>query len=588
MNKRNYIGLSTTPHDSALAVVDSRGEVVFAEGTERYLQNKRAIGSPPDLLRRTAEIITRYCEPGSELVAAFSWSERREASMRRMLEGLDRAQVMLERQFTTPPAFACEGVQTGRYMTLAHLGMDLMSGAALDFEAARVWGARYTGISKRRYDHHLAHAATAAFTSPFEEAVCAIVDGYGEDTSCDFYHYHNGKLERLSHSPPSSHAGLAASLGMFYEEICRTCGFDSTSGEEWKVMGLAAYGRHDERLYHLLRSLFVVDGLQLGTVTEGRQFAIWRELYHMRRKKGEPALQAANIAFTAQEVFTDVLCELLNNLRSLSLSENLVFGGGCALNSSANGCILNRTGFRNLHVSCAPADDGNAVGAALLAYREDHPELPAPARFQSPYLGSTMSGETLSNLMRFSEIPTLVDCKGGAPERAAWLLAEGKIVGWVQGRAEFGPRALGNRSILADPRSPCIKEEINSRVKFREEFRPFAPSILHEFGPQYFETYQESPYMERTLRFRPEIARRVPGVVHEDGTGRLQTVKKEWNERYYRLIQRFYELTDIPLVLNTSFNVMGKPIAHSVEDVIAVFYTSGLDAVFIDDIMIEK
>jgi carbamoyltransferase len=168
------------------------------------------------------------------------------------------------------------------------------------------------------------------------------------------------------------------------------------------------------------------------------------------------------------------------------------------------------------------------------------------------------------------------------------LLSQGKIVGWVQGRAEFGPRALGNRSILADPRSHTIKDQINSRVKFREEFRPFAPSILHEFGHQYFEDYQESPYMERTLRFRRSVLERVPGVVHVDHTGRLQTVKKEWNERYYNLLDECYKLTGVPILSNTSFNIMGKPIIHTLEDAVAVFYTSGLDALVIDNLLIEK
>ena len=145
-----------------------------------------------------------------------------------------------------------------------------------------------------------------------------------------------------------------------------------------------------------------------------------------------------------------------------------------------------------------------------------------------------------------------------------------------------------NRSILADPRSPEVKEKINARVKFREEYRPFAPSILHEYGNEYFENYQESPYMERTLKFRKEVYDKVPGVVHVDGTGRLHTVKKEWNEKYHRLITEFYKLTGIPVLLNTSFNVMGKPIVHSVEDAIAVFYTSGLDALVIEDKLFIK
>jgi carbamoyltransferase len=205
-----------------------------------------------------------------------------------------------------------------------------------------------------------------------------------------------------------------------------------------------------------------------------------------------------------------------------------------------------------------------------------------------PYLGSRLSPESLSMLERFGSGPVVRRSDKGVCREAAQMLARGKIIGWAQGRAELGPRALGNRSILADPRRPEVKDELNERVKFREEFRPFAPSILHELGPQYFENYAESPYMERTLRYRREVMDQVPGVVHVDGTGRLQSVKQEWNSRYYELIREFYELTGVPVVLNTSFNVMGKPIIHSVQDAVSVFMLSGLDAMFLEDMVVEK
>jgi carbamoyltransferase len=228
------------------------------------------------------------------------------------------------------------------------------------------------------------------------------------------------------------------------------------------------------------------------------------------------------------------------------------------------------------------------VGAALLSYQRDHPNWRPRAEVQSPFLGTPIGGEALHNLIRFDRSELVTHHPGKIHEIAAELLAEGQIIGWAQGRAEFGPRALGNRSILADARDPDVKDMINGRVKFREEFRPFAPSILHEFGPEYFENYQESPYMDRTLRFRPEVTHKVPGVVHVNGTGRLQTVKREWNPKYYDLISAFHRLTSIPLVLNTSFNIMGKPIIHSVEDAVAVLHTTGLDALVIDDYLIRR
>jgi carbamoyltransferase len=177
---------------------------------------------------------------------------------------------------------------------------------------------------------------------------------------------------------------------------------------------------------------------------------------------------------------------------------------------------------------------------------------------------------------------------GTIAAETAKLLADGKLVGWVQGRAEFGPRALGNRSILADPRPADMKDKINSLVKFREEFRPFAPSILDEFGSEYFENYQVTPYMDRTLGFKETAREKVPAIVHVNATGRLQSVRREWNERYYDLIHEFYKLTGVPMLLNTSFNIMGKPIIHSVEDAVGLFFTTGLDALVIEDCLIEK
>jgi carbamoyltransferase len=314
------------------------------------------------------------------------------------------------------------------------------------------------------------------------------------------------------------------------------------------------------------------------------------KIHDIRRREGESPFAAADIAYAGQQVFSEVYFEFLNNLCKLGISENLIIGGGCALNSSANGRILEQTNFNGLHVFSAPGDDGNALGAAWLAFYEDYPgakKEKAPV-LQSPYLGSEMSKGTLDKMQNFGPAKQTRLEFAEVCRRTAAILAEGKLVGWVQGRAEFGPRALGNRSILADARYPDMKDKINTRVKFREAFRPFAPSILNECGPEYFIDYQESPYMERTLRFREEVISQVPAVVHEDGTGRLQTVKLEWNERFYLLIQEFYGLTGVPLLLNTSFNVMGKPIIHTVEDALSVFYTSGLDALVIGNIMIEK
>jgi len=409
-----------------------------------------------------------------------------------------------------------------------------------------------------------------------------VVDGYGEGGSIDYYHYKDGKIKLIKK------VRGVASLGLLYATCTIFCGFDPMKGEEWKVMGLAPYGKLDEDLYEAFKALIQVKGLEIKYSSKENVKNLITKLASVGSSKEAFPLRAANIAYTTQLIYSEVMTELLNNFYELGLSDNLILGGGCALNSAYNGQISEKTKFKNLYVPSAPADDGNAIGSALLSYYKDHPHQTRTPKIQSPYLGSSISKLSLARLQEFGKFNKLRHLPQKIHQEAAALLAQGKLLGWVQGRAEFGPRALGNRSILADPRPADMKDKINSLVKFREEFRPFAPAILHEFGEEYFENYQESPYMERTLKFRQEVIDRVPAVVHIDRTGRLQSVKKEWNERFYELIQAFYDLTGVPILLNTSFNVMGKPIIHSVEDAIVVFFTTGLDALVIEDYIIEK
>lgn len=351
-------------------------------------------------------------------------------------------------------------------------------------------------------------------------------------------------------------------------------------------MGLASYGKVDQKLYDLIRPLIKVNGLQLK---EGSKTgANYKALHGMRRQAGIPALEYADFAASAQLIFSETLFQLLRNIYELRVSEHLIFSGGCALNSSANGAIIENTPFKEVFVSSAPADDGNAVGAAYRAYMEHNPYAKRGDGVHHPYLGSSMTSSSFDRLKRHCGFRSEELDDETLFRTMAMALADGKIVGWTQGRAEFGPRALGNRSILADPRRLGVKERINAEVKFREEFRPFAPSILHEYGDEYFHNYQFTPYMERTLRFKDAVKAKVPGVVHVDGTGRLQSVTRKLNPRYYDLIKAFQDITGVPVLLNTSFNVMGKPIIHSVEDAVAVFQTTGLDLLVIDNTVFVK
>ncbi len=564
---RNYLGLATTLHDPAVAIVNERGEVVFAEALERPLQQKRAFHQPPDDLMRIAELLETWTTPGAERVVAQSWLPRRWKSV------LFRA------------AWLIAGRRVSPLLRPTMLGqMNAFDVATLNLEY-RLYEADPTRrpLVRRHFDHHLTHAAAAVHASGWGEAVSAILDGHGEKSPDAFFHFDGHRFRDLRPTRVRRFSSNG-SLGLFYAALCVACGFDPMKGEEWKVMGLAPYGKQDARLYDRLRALLRVEGLRI----RGDNRAVLAALHALRPPRGTPALASADVAFTGQRLFSELAAELLTNLHRETGGEALVFSGGCALNSAFNGRIAEMTPWKRIFVPSAPADDGNAVGAALLAFRQDNPEALPPTRVQSPYLGSRLDPDALQRVKSLGLLRNTRPDGVSVEEHVARLLADGKIVGWAQGRAEFGPRALGNRSILADPRQPDAKERLNARVKFREEFRPFAPAILEEQGAAWFEQYQATPYMERALRFLPDKAAQVPGVVHVDGTGRLQSVSRELNPRFHALVSAFHRRTGVPMLLNTSFNVMGKPIIHSVEDALAVFFSSGLDVLVLEDDVYEK
>lgn len=573
-----YLGLGSTYHDPALALLDDRGRVLHAEALERPLQQKRAINLEPDHPAVLPELIKTLGAGMDRLVVASNWRAQRPwyEHLAHRLGWLEPRGILRHqgRQLA-----ACLSTWELNYMqalqrhALARRGLSL----------ARLLRQSFPGVSVafRHFDHHLCHAALGAYGSPFRDAAVAVLDSYGEKGALAFFTYQNGRLTPLYRSIGPQ------SLGFFYMKLTELCGFDWLSGEEWKVMGLAAYGKHDEALMALFRRLFSVEGFDLHQARR-RFLGARTELERYRRRPGAPAETVADLAHTGQAFFTESVNALLSGFCVQGHSANLVLAGGCALNSVTNGQLLGASGFEALHVPSAPADDGTALGAAYLAYRDEHPNAPANTTRLSPYLGSSPSEQNILRFARHSGLHTEFLEELEMHERAADLLARGLIIGWMRGPSEFGPRALGHRSILADPRDPRMMDRINESVKFRERFRPYAPSILHEFGPAYFLDYQESPYMERTLRFRPEVRSQVPAVVHVDGTGRLQSVTRSLHPDFHGLLSAFHRRTGVPVLLNTSFNVMGKPIVHAAEDAFAVLLGSGLDALVIGRFLFLK
>lgn len=578
--KKYYIGLSITYHDPALAIVDGQGNVLFAEATERYMQDKRALNCQADSLNRVKELLDQYCSNADEFVIAINWRKKRPLyeNIIAALGGLTASGLLktgIKKLRSPLRNYQLHHMIASQRNNITSAGINLV----------RIIAEYYPNcsVSFIDYHHHLTHAATACYSSPFIESACAVIDSFGENGSIAFYHFKNQHLTQLYETKGTG------SIGFYYMKITELCGFNWLKGEEWKVMGLAPYGKLDQELYQLLKNTISVHDFECQH-NSNHLFTHLATLEKFKRNNDTPIEQAADLAFTGQYFFAELMTHLLQHLQQVTGCNNLTLGGGCALNSSLNGQIKNQTDFEQIFIPSAPADDGTALGAAWLALHHDQPNLPISKenKLLSPYLGSTISDDAIKRLIHYNCALNIQHLPDTICEITAKLLAKGQLIGWIQGRAEFGPRALGNRSILADPRHADTKDRINQQIKFRESFRPFAPSVLHEHADEFFEQYHESPYMDKTLSIRDSKKDQIAATCHIDGTGRLQTVKEEWNPRFHSLISLFYQQTQIPVLLNTSFNVMGKPLVHSLEDALSVFLTTGLDALVINDYLICK
>ncbi len=524
-----------------------------------------------------AHLLAQYCPDPDEITIAINWKKRRPwyetvvnqlgclSAPGLLKQGIKRLRSLLE-NYKLHHMVACQR----QAINLA--GINLVRTLQQRYPTCR--------LSFVDFDHHLTHAATACFTSPYQQAACAVIDSFGEKGSMAFYRYEHGQLKRIYESRGTG------SIGFYYMKITELCGFDWLKGEEWKVMGLAPYGQLNEEFYTLLKSTITLEGFHCSH-RGAELFKVVDRLQDFKRGIDEPIESAADLAFTGQFFFQELMTELLEHLHQVTGLENLALAGGCGLNSAFNGYITQKTGFNSVHIPSAPADDGTALGAALLGFRQQNPAaMRAPV--VSPYLGSVITDQAVEHFKQFNQAFTIEHLPGRIVAETAKRLSDGALIAWVQGRAEFGPRALGNRSILADPRFAKTQDVINQRIKFREKYRPFAPAILAEYGPDYFEHYQDSPYMDKTLTIRPDKRSQLGAVCHVDGTGRLQSVTEQRNARFYALLTAFYGLTDVPVLLNTSFNVMGKPLVHSLEDCLTVFMTTGLDALVVNDYLITK
>ncbi len=444
-------------------------------------------------------------------------------------------------------------------------------------------------------EHHRAHLASAFFCSPFEEAAVVSIDGFGDFSSVMWGIGRGNGIEVLG-SVQFPH-----SLGIFYTAFTQFLGFPKY-GDEYKMMGLAAYGepRFVRQVGELVRTekgkcrlnldyfLHHSRGVDMtwdgGEPVLGQVFSekMCEAFGPPRAPRSEIQPRDADLAASVQAVLEEHYFSLLNWVYQRTRQKNLCLAGGVALNCVANGKIFEKTPFREVFVQPAAHDAGTSIGAALYVW---HQVLQRPRSFvmRHVYYGpeydaseirraleASPAGDGASGLVyhRFDEEELI--------GRTAEEIAAGKIVGWYQGRMEFGPRALGNRSILADPRREDMKDILNSRIKYREPFRPFCPSILAEATGDYFEIDYPSPYMIMAYKIKPRQRERIPAVTHGDGTGRLQTVEKDVNPLYWKLIKKFEELTGVPVLLNTSFNE-NEPIVNTPREALDCFLRTKMD-----------
>jgi carbamoyltransferase len=448
-------------------------------------------------------------------------------------------------------------------------------------------------------EHHRAHLASGFFASPFDEAAVISIDGFGDFSSVMWGVGKGNQIEvRGSVSFPHS-------LGIFYTAFTQFLGFPKY-GDEYKMMGLSAYGepRFAEKVRRVVRTQDDQCRLDLDYFThhskgvemtwyggEPTLGAVFSD--KMAGEFGEPRLPRSEIeqrdkdlAASVQLVLEENYFALLNFVQRQTGMTSVCLAGGVALNCVANGMIFERTNFREVYVQPAAHDAGTSIGAALYV---QHQELKLPRHFEMRhvYYGTEYSDNEILHDLEAAGCRHHKLAEGDLMGRTVEAIAQGKIVGWFQGRMEFGPRALGNRSILADPRRKDMKEILNSRIKFREPFRPFCPSILAERVGEYFETDYPSPFMVMAYKIKPEQRERIPAVTHGDGTGRLQTVERDVNERYWKLIHKFEEATGIPVLLNTSFNE-NEPIVQSPAQAIDCFLRTQMDVLSIGGFLLRK
>ncbi len=547
-------------HDSSACIVRD-GNLLFAVAEERLSRLKHDARFPQLAIRACLEFAKTKPEDLDEV--CFGWQPP---------GPLYRHDLKCLAARKLPMTYSGVRNATAYFLSMWHQG-----GGTKPFE-------RHFGKVKARMrfvDHHLAHALSAYSFSGFEEAAVVVMDGRGAWEATSIWHGRDGRLEHVLTIP------FPDSVGYFYSEFTEYLGFQRNS-DEWKVMGLAPYGKPGVDLRAFIEAdaaPYKVHARQL-VANGSAPFAEMVRLFGPRRiPESEIGERHKDVAYAVQDACEIAMMSIVQMAIEKTKSRNVCLAGGVALNSKANGKIVASGQVDKFFVQPAASDDGVALGAALAPYMDGGGRLPMKA-MRHAYLGPEFDDEAIESALKTYKLryAHLSD----AAATAAELLSNGKILGWFQGRMEFGPRALGSRSILADPRDPEMNAKVNNAVKFREWWRPFAPSMKKEAAEEYLESAGDSPFMILTAQVRTEKRAVIPSVTHVDGSARPQTVEKESNPLYWRLIDEFGKRTGVPVIMNTSFNLRGEAIVHTPTDAIRTFFSSGMDALVIGSFLVEK
>jgi carbamoyltransferase len=560
-------GVRFVGHDSAVVLIQN-GKILFAVEEERLTREKHTSSLPVRAINWGLESVGMSIEDID--VISYTWNA---TPMRKF-------HMYLHHPFRIPiwhwPALATAGRQVLR---------DLMSPRRVVESLENELGKRLPRIHP--VSHHMTHGACAFFTSPFEEAAVLTVDGQGEDESATLGFWQGNQFKRYQsiYSPDS--------IGILYGMVTDFLGMRS-AWDEYKVMGMASLGDSERFAKHFERLVFLQSN---GRYKTSRTAMVFKPGYCDRYlasvfgiSKRDPTAPLEQIHFdlaaSLQAALERVLFHLLHRLRRLTESPNLCLAGGVFLNSVANGKIRNSGIFDEIHIPPVPGDHGSALGAAASAYYDLSGDSRRDLEF-SPFLGPGYTDFEIEEILMANDSEIQFYRSDNIVDDAAKLLVQNKIIAWFQGKMEYGPRALGHRSILANPTISEMKDIVNQRIKHREEFRPFAGAVPIEFASDYFEILGESPHMQFVLQVREHALSKIPAVIHQ-GTCRVQTVSRNSDALFHGLICAFGERTGVPILLNTSFNDRDEPIVCSPNDALRTFLNTDLDALVIGPFVATK